>query len=63
MSLLARTSCRHSAREVLDVQLMDSVKARLLQPDGSTIRAHGRVPGSIRSQERIFELIGGAERD
>ena len=45
-------------REVLEVQLTDSAKARLLQPDGTTVRA--RVPGSdvIRSQERIYELIG-----
>ena len=45
-------------REVLEVQLVDSAKARLLQPDGSTVRAH--TPGSelVRSQERIYELIG-----
>jgi polyphosphate kinase len=45
-------------REVLEVQLVDSAKARLLQPDGTTVRVH--VPGSglIRSQERIYELIG-----
>jgi polyphosphate kinase len=50
-------------REILDVQLMDSVKARLLQSDGSTVRAKGRVPGSVRSQERIYEMIGGAQHD
>jgi polyphosphate kinase len=45
-------------REVLEVQLVDSAKARLLQPDGSTVRAH--VPGAeiVRSQERIYALIG-----
>jgi polyphosphate kinase len=50
-------------REALDVQLMDSVKARLLQPDGSTVRTEGRGPGAIRSQERIYQLIGGAQHD
>ena len=45
-------------REVLEIQLVDSAKARLLQPDGSTVRAH--VPGAeiVRSQERIYALIG-----
>jgi polyphosphate kinase len=45
-------------RAILDVQLRDTVKARLLQPDGTAIRA--RSPGGppIRSQERIYEMIG-----
>ena len=45
--------------EILEVQLRDSVKARILQPDGSTVRAKSmgsEVP--LRSQERIYELIG-----
>jgi len=46
-------------REILDVQLRDTIKARLLQPDGTSIRARtiaGAEP--LRSQERIYELIG-----
>jgi polyphosphate kinase len=46
-------------REILDVQLRDTTKARLLQPDGTSIRARtiaGAEP--LRSQERIYELIG-----
>ena len=50
-------------REILDVQLNDTVKARLLQPDGSTIRAEARGAEAIRSQERIYQLIGGAQHD
>ena len=49
-------------RETLEVQLMDSVKARLLQPDGTSIRARGPGAAPIRSQERVSELIG-ARRD
>jgi polyphosphate kinase len=46
--------------EILEVQLQDTVKARLLQPDGTSIRAVGSAP--MRSQERLYELIG-ARRD
>jgi polyphosphate kinase len=50
-------------REILDVQLRDTTKARLLQPDGTSIRARA-VAGTepLRSQERLYELIG-ARRD
>jgi polyphosphate kinase len=50
-------------REILDVQLRDTTKARLLQPDGTSIRARA-VAGAepLRSQERLYELIG-ARRD
>jgi polyphosphate kinase len=45
--------------EVLEVQLRDSVKARILQPDGSTVRAKSLGSDEpLRSQERIYELIG-----
>ena len=50
-------------REALDVQLKDTVKARLLQPDGSTIRAEARGAEAIRSQERIYQLIGDGQHD
>jgi polyphosphate kinase len=45
-------------REVLDVQLADNVKARTILPDGGSARI---VPGDaplVRSQERLYELIG-----
>jgi polyphosphate kinase len=50
-------------REILDIQLRDTAKARLLQPDGASIRARaaaGEKP--LRSQERLYEVIG-ARRD
>jgi polyphosphate kinase len=47
-------------RAILDVQLRDTVKARLLQPDGTTIRARSLGGPPIRSQERIYEMIGAA---
>jgi polyphosphate kinase len=47
-------------REVLDIQLSDTVKARLLQPDGTSIRVRPEGEGAVgvRSQDRIYELIG-----
>ena len=39
------------------------MKARLLQPDGSTIRAEARGAEAIRSQERIYQLIGDGQHD
>ena len=45
--------------EILDVQLADTVKARVIQPDGRSVRvAPGRRP-RLRSQERLYELMGG----
>jgi polyphosphate kinase len=49
-------------REILDVQLADTVKARLLQPDGTSVRARPEGGAAVRSQERLYELIG-ARRD
>jgi polyphosphate kinase len=49
---------QEEVRQILEIQLADSAKARLLQPDGTSVRV--RAPGGapIRSQERIYELIG-----
>ena len=50
-------------REILDVQLADTAKARLLQPDGTSVRLRPDGGGTaLRSQERTYELIG-ARRD
>jgi polyphosphate kinase len=49
-------------REILDVQLADRLKARLLRPDGTSIRLRPDSGPGVRSQERIYELIG-ARRD
>jgi polyphosphate kinase len=49
---------QEEVRQILEIQLADSAKAHLLQPDGTSVRV--RAPGGapIRSQERIYELIG-----
>ena len=45
-------------REVLEIQLADTVKARRILPDGSSerVRADGRP--LLRSQDRLYELTG-----
>jgi polyphosphate kinase len=45
-------------REILEVQLVDTVKARLLQPDGTSVRARSEGGVDVRSQEQLYELIG-----
>ena len=49
---------RERIKEILDAQLADNVKARLLLPDGRSTRVtpDGRPP--LRSQERLYELAG-----
>jgi polyphosphate kinase len=45
-------------RQILDVQLADTVKAREILPDGRSRRI-GREGGPpLRSQERLYELVG-----
>jgi hypothetical protein len=34
------------------------VKARLLQPDGTSVRSRAVGSTPVRSQERLYELIG-----
>ena len=48
------------AREILDIQLADTQKARRILPDGTSARpsADGRPP--LRSQERLYDLIASA---
>ena len=43
-------------REVLDAQLADTVKARLILPDGRSTRVVGEP--RLRSQERLYALAG-----
>jgi polyphosphate kinase len=45
-------------RQMLEVQLADTAKARLLQPDGTSARARPKSSQGLRSQERLYELIG-----
>jgi len=47
-------------REILEIQLADTVKARRILPDGRSERvdAEGRPP--LRSQERLYEATGAS---
>jgi hypothetical protein len=47
----------YKSKEILEIQIADTVKAWWMQPDGHYRRgaANGSVP--LRSQERLYELI------
>ncbi len=49
-------------RLVLEAQLADTVKARLILPDGRSTRVKGDGDAPLRSQERLWELAGAAIR-
>ena len=53
---------RHQAqiREVLEVQLADTVKAWRIRPDGSSERVRPQGAPPLRSQERLYQLTGAA---
>jgi polyphosphate kinase len=46
-------------REILDVQLADTVKARRILPDGRSQRVAPGPEGPLRSQERLWEVTRG----
>ena len=45
-------------REILDVQLADTVKARRILSDGSSTRIRAGGASGLRSQERLYEVTG-----
>jgi polyphosphate kinase len=45
-------------REILEVQLADTVKARRILPDGSSERVSAEGRPVVRSQERLYDLTG-----
>ena len=47
-------------REILDTQLADNVKARLILPDGRSSRVMPGDEPPLRSQERLYALAGPA---
>jgi polyphosphate kinase len=51
-------SLKLRVQEVLDVQLADTVKARLILPDGRSARVATDGQPPVRSQERLYELTG-----
>jgi polyphosphate kinase len=55
-------SLRAAVREILDVQLADTVKARRLDPDGRSRRLGSGNGHAVRAQERLYALAAAAER-
>ena len=49
-------------REVLEMQLTDTVKAREIQIDGSSVRMRATEAPGIRSQERLYGLVAAESR-
>jgi polyphosphate kinase len=47
-------------REVLDTQLADNVKARIILPDGRSERVDAGGKPLVRSQERLYELAAAS---
>ena len=45
--------------QIMETQLADTVKSRVLLPDGSSRRAPRTASGSLRSQDRLYELTAG----
>ena len=45
-------------REVLEIQLADTVKAHRILPDGSSVRIVADGQPALRSQERLYEVTG-----
>jgi len=43
-------------RQILDIQLADTVKARRVLSDGSSVRVHAEGRSPLRSQDRLYEL-------
>ena len=48
-------------RRIIDIQLADTVKARVLQPDGRS-RRRTTSGAPLRSQERLYEIAAPADR-
>ena len=49
-------------REVLEIQLTDTSKAREIQIDGSSIRVRAPEAPALRSQERLYGLVSAESR-
>jgi polyphosphate kinase len=45
-------------REILDIQLADTVKARRILPDGRSMHIRADGESALRSQERLYEANG-----
>jgi hypothetical protein len=45
-------------RSTIEIQLVDTVKARRIPPDGSSMRAAPGGQPALRAQERLYEASG-----
>jgi polyphosphate kinase len=52
------TALHRQIREILETQLADTVKARRILPDGTSERVRPNGRPALRSQERLYELMG-----
>lgn len=59
---LVEPSLREAVREILDVQLADTAKARRVGPDGRSRRPDSGNGHALRAQERLYELAAAGER-
>ena len=48
-------------KDILDLQLVDSVKAWQMQPDGSYVRQTSANEAGFRFQERFYEMLRAEE--
>jgi polyphosphate kinase len=51
-------SLQAQVRKILEIQLADTVKARRILPDGSSVRIPDEGKPALRSQERLYEVTG-----
>jgi polyphosphate kinase len=47
-------------RDILDIRLADTMKARRILPDGRSMRIRATGESALRSQERLYEANGTA---
>jgi polyphosphate kinase len=45
-------------REILEIQLADTTKARRILPDGSSVRRRAEGAPALRSQDRLYDALG-----
>jgi polyphosphate kinase len=50
-------------KDILELQLADSVKAWRMEPDGSYVRNRSDHAPGFRFQERFYEMLQAEERD
>jgi polyphosphate kinase len=50
---------QHQIRDMLEIQLADTAKARLIRPDGRSERVIATMLPPLRSQELLYELANG----